>query len=91
MGRRDGSRFRARAAEGIAAHYMGYRFSYLFVRSLWHARRDPAALGMVWGWIGAVLRRERPCEDPAIRDYVRRQQAARHFARRFREVRSGNA
>jgi biofilm PGA synthesis N-glycosyltransferase PgaC len=91
MGRRDGSRFRARAAEGIAAHYMGYRFSYLFVRSLWHARRDPAALGMVWGWIGAVLRRERPCEDPAVREHVRRQQAARHFARRFREVRSGNA
>lgn len=91
MGRRDGSRFRARAAEGIAAHYMGYRFSYLLVRSLWHARRDPSALGMVWGWAGAVLRRERPCADATVRAYVRRQQVARHFARRFREVRHGNA
>ena len=32
MGQRDGSGFRARAAEGIAAYYMGYGPSYLLAR-----------------------------------------------------------
>ena len=88
MGTRDGSRLRARTAEGVAAHYMGYRPSYLMVRSLWHARRDPSALGMLWGWATAAARREPRCED-TVRAYVRRQQSARHFARRLREVRHG--
>ena len=91
MGRRDGSAWRARAAEGVAAHYMGYRLSYLVVRALWHVRRDPAALGMLWGWLTAVVRREPRCPDEAARAYVRRQQSIRHLARRFREVRGGTA
>jgi hypothetical protein len=87
MGRRDGRRGRARAAEGAAAHYMGYRPSYVLLRALWHARREPAALAMVWGWAGAVARRRPRCPDPEVVAYVRRQQAARHLARRLREVR----
>lgn len=86
-GGRDGSAWRARAAEGSAAHYMGYRPSYLFVRALWHARREPSALGMLWGWSGAVVRREAPCSDAAARGHVRAQQSARHFGRRYREAR----
>ena len=89
MGRRDGSGWRARAAEGIAAYYMGYRPSYLLVRSLWHARRDPSAVGMIWGWARSVATRGRRCPDPDVRAYVRRQQSARHLARRLREVRHG--
>jgi hypothetical protein len=89
MGQRDGSGFRARAAEGIAAYYMGYRPSYLLARVLWHARRDATALGMIWGWATAVATRERRCPDPAVRAYVRRQQSARYLARRLREVRRG--
>ena len=89
MGQRDGSGWRARAAEGIAAYYMGYRPSYLVARVLWHARRDATALGMIWGWSGAVVRRGRRCEDEAVRAYVRRQQSARYLARRLREVRTG--
>jgi biofilm PGA synthesis N-glycosyltransferase PgaC len=91
MGTRDGSRFRARAAEGLAAHYMGYRPSYLLVRSLWHARRNPSALGMLWGWATAAFKGERDCGDPAVRAYVRRQQSARYLLRRFHEVRHGVA
>jgi hypothetical protein len=91
MGWRDGSRFRARAAEGIAAYYMGYRPSYLLVRSVWHTRRDLSALGMLWGWATAVARGAPRCDDVAVRAYVRRQQSARHFARRLHEVRRGNA
>jgi hypothetical protein len=87
-GRRDGSSWRARSAEGSAAHYMGYRPSYLLVRALWHARHEPSALAMLWGWSGAVVRREAPCGDAAARGHVRSQQAARHFGRRLREARS---
>jgi poly-beta-1,6-N-acetyl-D-glucosamine synthase len=87
IGQRDGRRIRARAAEGIAAHYMGYRPSYLALRALWHSRRDPYALFMLWGWAGAVLRRRPRCSDRHARAYVRRQQSARRLVRRFREVR----
>ncbi len=90
MGQRDGSGFRARAAEGVAAYYMGYRPSYLLARVLWHARRDITALGMIWGWSTALASRGRRCPDPAVRAYVRRQQSARYLARRLREVRRGN-
>jgi poly-beta-1,6-N-acetyl-D-glucosamine synthase len=86
-GRRDGSAWRARAAEGSAAHYMGYRPSYMLLRALWHARREPSALAMLWGWGAASLQREPPCSDAAARSYVRSQQAARHFGRRLREAR----
>jgi poly-beta-1,6-N-acetyl-D-glucosamine synthase len=86
MGSRDGRRMRARAAEGIAAHYMGYRPSYLVLRALWHARRDPFSLFMVWGFAGAALSR-RPRSEAAARAYVRRQQSLRQLARRVREAR----
>ena len=89
MGQRDGSGLRARAAEGVAAYYMGYRPTYLLARVLWHARRDATALGMIWGWATALVGRERRCPDPAVRAYVRRQQSARYLARRLREVRRG--
>lgn len=86
MGSRDGRRMRARAAEGIAAYYMGYRPSYLFLRSLWHARRDPSSLFMLCGYAGAAACRRRRGESSA-RAYVREQQSLRHLARRAREVR----
>jgi biofilm PGA synthesis N-glycosyltransferase PgaC len=86
MGRRDGTRLRGRAAEGLAAYYMGYRPSYLLVRTLWHMRRDPSAIAMLWGWATAVARRQPRCPDDEVRAYVRRQQSARHLANRLREV-----
>lgn len=91
MGAREGSRFKARAAEGIGAHYMGYRLSYLSTRAFWHARRDPAALGMLWGWITAFAARESRCSDADARAYVRRQQSWRNLARRWREARGRTA
>ena len=85
-GGRDGSAWRARAAEGSAAHYMGYRPSYLVLRALWHARRDPSALAMLWGWSTAVAGREPRSPDVAARAYVRRQQSARYLRRRWAEA-----
>ena len=37
----------ALARQGEGAYFMGYRFSYLPLRSLHHALRDPAALAMI--------------------------------------------
>ena len=41
-------------ALGRAAWYMGYRPTYLTLRALYRARREPAALGMLWGYFGAA-------------------------------------
>jgi poly-beta-1,6-N-acetyl-D-glucosamine synthase len=87
MGGRERGRLRARAAEGAAAHFMAYRPSYLLLRALWHARREPTALAMVWGFAAAVVRRCPQCDDPAARTHVRRQQSARRLGHRLREAR----
>ena len=91
MGRRDGSRVRARAAEGTAAHFMGYRPSYLALRALWQARREPAALAMLWGYAMAAAGRRSRCQDAAVRAYFRDQQAGRRLASRAREARGARA
>jgi hypothetical protein len=71
MGARDGAARRAFAAQGAAAHYVGYRFSYLALRSLFRSVREPAALAMLGGYVRAVLRREPRHADPAVLAYVR--------------------
>jgi UDP-N-acetylglucosamine transferase subunit ALG13 len=87
IGERDGARFRARLAEGEAAHYMGYRPSYLLLRALWHGRREPAALGLLAGYAQAAVSGRSRCPDADARGYVRRQQAARRLGARLREAR----
>lgn len=84
-GERDGGQFRARAAQGRSAWYMGYRPWYLVLRALHNARRDRAALGLVWGYAAGALSRDERIADPAARSYLRSQQSIRHLRRRFRE------
>ena len=86
MGTRDGNRLRARTAEGHAAHYMGYRPSYLLARAVWHARREPAAFAMLWGYATAIAERRPRSADAAAVDYVRQRQSARYLLRTWREV-----
>jgi glycosyltransferase involved in cell wall biosynthesis len=86
MGRRDASRMRAWALEGRGSHYMGYRPSYLVIRALFQARRDPAALAMVGGYAAAALARQRRHRDREVRAYVRRQQRLRRLPARAREA-----
>jgi glycosyltransferase involved in cell wall biosynthesis len=85
-GSRDGS-WRSRVEQGRAAHYMGYRPSYLLMRAAFNARRGPAAAGLLWGYAGQVLRRAERESDPEARGYVRRRQRARHLPERLREAR----
>jgi glycosyltransferase involved in cell wall biosynthesis len=85
-GDREGSRLRAWAPQGESAHFMGYRALYLALRSFHHARRDPAALAMLWGYAAAAARREPRCEDVAVRSYLRRHQSVRNLPLRMREA-----
>jgi poly-beta-1,6-N-acetyl-D-glucosamine synthase len=85
-GERDGSTWRARCNQGRAARYVGYRPWYLALRSLWNARREPAALGMVYGYTAAALKREARSSDVDARAYLRRQQSMRSLRLRSREA-----
>jgi len=85
-GQRDGTAWRARANQGNAAHYLGYRPWYLVLRALWNARREPAALGMIWGYAAAATRRGPRIADPDARAYLRRQQSPRNLGRRALEA-----
>jgi biofilm PGA synthesis N-glycosyltransferase PgaC len=86
-GERDGMAFKARVTQGRSAHYMGYRFWYLLLRSAGNTPRDPAAVGMVWGFLGAALHREPRLADTDARAYIRRQQSLRNLPVRIREAR----
>jgi glycosyltransferase involved in cell wall biosynthesis len=85
MGTRDGARVRSWAVEGRGAYYMGYRFYYVVLRALHHARRDPGAVGLVWGYLASALRRVPRCPDAAVVAYVRRDQGPRQLLHRIRE------
>jgi glycosyltransferase involved in cell wall biosynthesis len=85
-GGRDGSAWRAWQARGRASHYMGYRGWYLVVRSLHHARSQPAAVAMIWGFATAAARRQPVCSDAAVRDRLRSEQSLRTLRARRRQA-----
>lgn len=85
-GRRDG-RFAGWRRRGRAAHYMGYRPSFLLLRALYQARRDPVALALLYGWARAAVRREPRIDDAAARVLLRREQRLRELFVRAREAR----
>jgi glycosyltransferase involved in cell wall biosynthesis len=86
MGTRDGSRTEAWATEGRGAYYMRYRPYYLVLRSLHHARREPAALGLIWGYLSAAARRAQRCPDDEVVSFLRRDQSMRNIFKRTREA-----
>jgi glycosyltransferase involved in cell wall biosynthesis len=61
-------------ALGRASWYMGYRPTYMVMRSLYRARREPAALAMLWGYGAAAARRAPRCPDPAVVQVLRDRQ-----------------
>ena len=85
-GERDGSTWQLRRNQGEAAYYLGYRSWYLVLRALWHARREPAALGMVWGFTVSAVRRDPRNPDAASRAYLRSQQSPCNLRRRALEA-----
>jgi poly-beta-1,6-N-acetyl-D-glucosamine synthase len=77
----EGSMWRNWHSQGAAAHYLGYRFSYLVARCTYRLRHDRAALALPIGYVGAALRRRPRYGDTAVVSAVREQQRARHFVR----------
>jgi glycosyltransferase involved in cell wall biosynthesis len=70
------------AALGRASWYMGYRPSFLVMRALYRARRNPSALAMVWGYLWAACARARRCPDVEVRAALRDRQRLRVVLRR---------
>lgn len=88
LGARDGGRGRRWRAQGSAAHYLGYSPLYLLLRALFHAARDPAALGLLAGFVGAAVRRKPRHPDTRARALLRRRQSVRRLGARLRDRRS---
>ena len=72
--------------QGDMAHYMGYRFAYLLARTGYRMIHEPAAAGMIWGFLSAVLHRRARYADPRVRDHLRRQQSLWALPQRIGEA-----
>jgi biofilm PGA synthesis N-glycosyltransferase PgaC len=87
-GKRDGRRLRHWGSLGRSAHFNGYRPTYLILRTLHRAWKEPAALAMISGYVSAALRREPQC-DQAVRRAIRNEQRLRRLPRRVSESLGG--
>jgi len=81
-GGRERTRVRHQVAQGRAAWYMGYRPSYLLLRTGYRVLGDPSAVGMLLGYGSAAARRERRCPDRAAVRVLRDEQRLRATLRR---------
>jgi glycosyltransferase involved in cell wall biosynthesis len=87
LGGRDGTPTARWLTQGRATWFLGYRFSYLLLRSVNRARADRAALAMPIGYVAAAARRETRYTDHEVRRYVRNEQTLRSLVRRYFENR----
>ena len=85
LAQREGA-WHAWLRQGEMAHFMGYRFSYLLLRALFRARRDPRAAAMVPGFLHAWATRATRQSDADARRYLRDQQRLRRLPARAREA-----
>jgi biofilm PGA synthesis N-glycosyltransferase PgaC len=81
-GGREHSMLHHGAALGRASWYMGYRPTFLLLRALYRARRQPADLAMVWGYAAAAARRAPRCPDRDVVAALRSRQRLRVALRR---------
>ena len=85
-GRPTGRCWQLVAIAGATARFMGYRFWYLAVRSIFWARRDPRAVAMIAGWLKDAIARRPMYDDPAVVAQIRREQSLRKLPLRAREA-----
>jgi poly-beta-1,6-N-acetyl-D-glucosamine synthase len=85
-GYHDESRWAHWRANGETAHFMGYRAWYLVARALYRMRCDPAAVGLVYGYLSASVRRSPRLQDPRARAVLRADQRIGNLFRRRREA-----
>ena len=79
---REPGRVRAHMAQGRAAWYMGYRPSYLALRTVYRSRQDPAVIGMAWGYVQAAAARDERFPEADVRRVLRGRQRLRRTLRR---------
>ena len=89
-GERDGAK-RTWRSQGDLAWYLGYRFPYLFLRTVFRSFSDRHALTMLSAWAAAGLRREPRYPDVAVRRFLRNQQSLSHLTLRAGEVLDRNS
>jgi poly-beta-1,6-N-acetyl-D-glucosamine synthase len=85
-GQQDGSTWVHWLANGDTAYFMGYRLWYLLARTVHQMRRNPAAFGLVYGYLSAAARRSPRMDDPGARAVLRRDQSFQNILRRRREA-----
>jgi glycosyltransferase involved in cell wall biosynthesis len=73
-GAREVGRLKHFEAQGKAAWYMGYRPSYLLLRVIYRLRREPAAVGMLWGYASDGLARTPRHPEREVVRHLRGQQ-----------------
>ena len=71
--------------QGEMAHFMGYRASYLLVRTAYHVTREPQAVATFWGYGVARIRRQPRCTAEDAMAYLRKQQSVAALPSRVRE------
>jgi glycosyltransferase involved in cell wall biosynthesis len=81
-GAREKGQLHHGTAQGRAAWYMGYRPSYVLLRTLYRFPREPGAVGMVLGYVAAGLARQPRCPEPDVVRFVRRSQRMTALVRR---------
>jgi glycosyltransferase involved in cell wall biosynthesis len=86
VGERDGVPGSRWFRQGAATHYMGYRFSYIVLRSVHRGLRNPTALLMIAGYVNAAVRGGARYQDEDVRAYLREQQRLRRIPIRLREA-----
>lgn len=74
------------SAQGEAAYYMGYRLSYLLLRVLYKAPRQPGAIALIEGYLRASALSLERCPDPRVIAFVREQQSLRRLPQRVGEA-----
>jgi hypothetical protein len=65
---------------------MAYRPLYLLARALHQMRRDPAAFGLLVGFLSAVARRSPQMDDAGARAVLRADQSMRRILQRRDEA-----
>jgi glycosyltransferase involved in cell wall biosynthesis len=76
-GGRESGRFGHFAAQGSAAWYMGYRPAYLALRVAYRVPKEPAAVGMLWGYARDAAARADRCPEPDVVRHLRDEQRLR--------------
>jgi glycosyltransferase involved in cell wall biosynthesis len=85
-GERDGTPSASWINQGRGCYFLGYRPSYVVMRALGRARREPRAVAMIWGYVSEALKRGPRYPDRDVVGLMREEQRARHLTRRIREA-----